>query len=139
MAVSAPIIEVRQTPTFTSLMTKFCSASSSHKLMQDTIHALTNEIISTARSHDKSLIGSPTTMIPILRGALPMFVAAQRLLPATSCILARCSKAKGTQNVVVEWLGRRPFPAEPDDGKIVILDTIIATGDTVVKLCEELH
>ncbi|KAJ5511564.1 Transcriptional coactivator/pterin dehydratase [Penicillium expansum] len=77
-------------------------------------------------------------MIPILRGALPMFVAAQPLLPATSCILARCSKTKGTQDVVVDWLGRRPFPAESDDGKIVILDTIIATGDTVVKLCEEL-
>jgi 4a-hydroxytetrahydrobiopterin dehydratase len=67
-----------------------------------------------------------------------MFVAAQPLLPATSCILSRCSKAKGTQNVVVEWLGRQPFPAKADDGKIVILDTIVATGDTVVKLCEEL-
>jgi 4a-hydroxytetrahydrobiopterin dehydratase len=40
--------------------------------------------------------------------------------------------------VVVEWLGRRPFPTEPDDGKIVVLDTIVATGDTIVKLCEEL-
>jgi 4a-hydroxytetrahydrobiopterin dehydratase len=45
---------------------------------------------------------------------------------------------KGTQEVVVDWLGRRPLPPASDDGKIVILDTIIATGDTVVKLCEEL-
>lgn len=67
-----------------------------------------------------------------------MFVAAQPLLPATSCILSRCSKKKGTQDVVVEWLGRKPFPQVADDGKLVILDTIIATGDTVVKLCEEL-
>jgi 4a-hydroxytetrahydrobiopterin dehydratase len=138
MAVSAPIIEVPQNETLMSLMTTFCSASSSPKLMQDTIHGLTEEIMSVAKSHDGSLTQSATTMIPILRGALPMFVAAQRCLPATACILSRCSKAKGTQNVVVEWLGRRPFPTEPDDGKILILDTIIATGDTVVKLCEEL-
>ncbi|KGO74544.1 Transcriptional coactivator/pterin dehydratase [Penicillium italicum] len=137
MAVSAPIIELPQTPTLTTLMTTFCSPSSTPKIMQDTIHALTREIISAAKVHDQTLT-QPTTMIPILRGALPMFVAAQPLLPATSCILARCSKTKGTQNVVVEWLGRRPFPAESDDGKIVVLDTIIATGDTVVKLCEEL-
>ncbi|KAJ5360868.1 Transcriptional coactivator/pterin dehydratase [Penicillium concentricum] len=138
MDIPAPIIELPQTPTLTTLMTTFCSPSSTPKIMQDTIHALTHEIISTAKSHDKSLTQSPTTMIPILRGALPMFVAAQPLLPATSCILARCSKKKGTQDVVVDWLGRRPFPPESDDGKIVVLDTIIATGDTVVKLCEEL-
>ncbi|KAJ6143939.1 Transcriptional coactivator/pterin dehydratase [Penicillium samsonianum] len=138
MAVSAPIIELPETPTLTSLMMTFCSLSSTPKIMQDTIHALTHEIISAAKSHDQTLTQSPTTMIPILRGALPMFVAAQPLLPATSCILARCSKTKGTQDVVVDWLGRRPFPRESDDGKIVILDTIIATGDTVVKLCEEL-
>ncbi|OQE16074.1 hypothetical protein PENFLA_c029G07841 [Penicillium flavigenum] len=137
MAIPAPIIELPQTPTLTNLMTTFCSPSSTPKIMQDTIHTLTHEIISAAKSHDQTL-QSPTTMIPILRGALPMFVAAQPLLPATSCILARCSKTKGTQDVVVDWLGRRPFPPAFDDGKIVILDTIIATGDTVVKLCEEL-
>ncbi|KAJ5815911.1 Transcriptional coactivator/pterin dehydratase [Penicillium robsamsonii] len=138
MVVPAPIIELPQTPTLTTLMATFCSPSSTPKIMQDTIHALTHEIISAAKSKDKTLTQSPTTMIPILRGALPMFVAAQPLLPATSCILARCSKTKGTQDVVVDWLGRRPFPPESDDGKIVVLDTIIATGDTVVKLCEEL-
>ena len=73
--------------------------------MQDTIHALTRKIVDLAKSHDKTLTQSPTTMIPILRGALPMFVAAQPLLPATSCILSRCSKKKSTQDVVVEWLG----------------------------------
>ncbi|OQE07641.1 hypothetical protein PENVUL_c012G09608 [Penicillium vulpinum] len=138
MTISAPIIELPQTPTLTTLMTTFCSPSSTPKIMQDTIHALTHEIISAAKSHDTTLTQSFTTMIPILHGALPMFVAAQPLLPATSCILARCSKAKGTQDVVVDWLGRRPFPPESDDGKILVLDTIIATGDTVVKLCEEL-
>jgi 4a-hydroxytetrahydrobiopterin dehydratase len=136
MATPAPIIELPQTPTLTNLMTAFCSPSSTPKIMQNTIHTLTHEIISAAKSHDQTL-QSETTMIPILRGALPMFVAAQPLLLSTSCILARCSKMC-TQDVVVDRLGRRPFPPASDDGKIVILDRIIATGGTVIKLCEEL-
>ncbi|KAF3022193.1 hypothetical protein E8E15_004019 [Penicillium rubens] len=88
-------------------MTTFCSPSSTPKIMQDTIHTLTHEIISAAKSHDQTL-QPPTTMIPTLRGAL--------------------THTKGTQDVVVDWLGRRPFPPASDDGKIVILDTIIATG-----------
>ncbi|KAJ5227820.1 hypothetical protein N7489_008528 [Penicillium chrysogenum] len=122
MAIPAPIIELPQTPKLTNLMTTFCSPSSTPKIMQDTIHTLTHEIISAAKSHDQTL-QPPTTMIPTLRGALT-----HPLLPATSCILARCNKTKGTQDVVVDWLGRRPFPPASDDGKIVILDTIIATG-----------
>jgi 4a-hydroxytetrahydrobiopterin dehydratase len=128
MVVSAPIIKLLQTPTATTLMTTFCSPSSSPEIMQDTIHALTYEIVSAAKSHNETLTQSSTTMIPVLRGALPMLVAVQPLLPATSCILSRCRMTKGTQDVVVDWLGRRPFPPESDDGKIVILDTIVATA-----------
>lgn len=65
MAVSAPISELPQTQTLTTLLTY------------------------AAKSHNQTLTRSHTTIIPILRGALPMFVAAQPLLPATSCILAR--------------------------------------------------
>ncbi|CAG8197852.1 unnamed protein product [Penicillium olsonii] len=133
----ATIIEAHQTPSLEKIWTNFCSPTSTPRIMQDAVHGITQEIVLAAKSHDKALGGS-TTMIPILRGALPMFVAAQPLL-SSSCILVRCSKTKGTEDVVVDWLGREPFPAAPDDGKIVILDTIIATGDTVVKLCEELY
>ncbi|UDD55962.1 hypothetical protein AFCA_003545 [Aspergillus flavus] len=104
--------------------------------MQSTIHALTTELITTAKTHDPNLTNP--TMIPILRGALPMYVAAAPLFPTTTCILARCSKKKGTKEVVVEWPGRRPFPPAEDEGKIVVLDTLVATGDTVVRVCEEL-
>lgn len=69
MAIPAPIIELPQTPKLTNLMTTFCSPSSTPKIMQDTIHTLTHEIISAAKSHDQTL-QPPTTMIPTLRGAL---------------------------------------------------------------------
>ncbi|KAJ5301144.1 uncharacterized protein N7443_006146 [Penicillium atrosanguineum] len=134
----APIIEVPSTPALTALMTTFCAPSTTPKTMQDTIHALTHQILTTAHTYDPTLAHTPTTLIPILRGALPMLVAAQPNLPLSSSILARCSKTKGTADVVVEWLGRRPFPAAHDDGRLVVLDTVVATGDTIVQLCAEL-
>ncbi|KAE8373376.1 hypothetical protein BDV26DRAFT_69201 [Aspergillus bertholletiae] len=133
----APILSLPAThPTLHTLMDTFCSPTATPQVMQTTVHALTAELVAVAKAHDPNLTNP--TMIPILRGALPMFVAAAPLFPATTCVLARCSKTKGTQNVVVEWPGRRPLPPAADDGKIVVLDTLVATGDTVVKLCEEL-
>jgi 4a-hydroxytetrahydrobiopterin dehydratase len=107
-------------------------------------------------------------LLPILRGALPMYVATYPLFPNPDTILVRCSKDKnrhGPESVIVEWMGARPQQghadqrhhdnnnnnnnknidvshsqySEPDTQmQIVILDTILATGDTVVKLCDEL-
>jgi 4a-hydroxytetrahydrobiopterin dehydratase len=98
------------------------------------------------------------TLIPILRGALPMYVAAYPLFSDSDSILVRCSKDKelhGPESVIVEWMGRKPLAhAAHGDGHargqqlpekgverrhLVILDTVLATGDTVVKLCNELH
>lgn len=67
-----------------------------------------------------------------------MFVAAQPLLASTSCVLVRCYKTKGSDCVIVDWSGRRPFPQALGDGRLVFLDTVIATGGTVAKLCDEL-
>ncbi|KAF7585073.1 putative pterin-4-alpha-carbinolamine dehydratase, partial [Aspergillus hancockii] len=77
-----------------------------------------------------------TTLIPILRAALPMYVALKPHLPHSTCLLAQASKTKGTKQVSLTWPGRRPYPPQRDDGRIIILDTVIATGDTVVALCE---
>jgi len=137
----ATIIEAslsESSPQIQSLMVPFCSPTSTLKTMQDTVHALTKQVVLTAQSHDPTLATTTTTLLPILRGALPMFVGAQPLFASASCILAHCKKRKGkTQDVVVEWLGRRPTPDE--DRRIVILDTIIATGDTIVRLCDEIQ
>ncbi|WEW59730.1 4-alpha-hydroxytetrahydrobiopterin dehydratase [Emydomyces testavorans] len=145
MAISStPIVEVSaSSPDIQPLMALFRSATSTPRSMQNTIHALTHHVASAAQSHDPSLSTHSTTLIPILRGALPMLVAAQPLFPSTSCLLARCSKKKGTGDVIVEWLGRKPYPAGPDDddddGRLIILDTIIATGDTILHLCNEIQ
>ncbi|KNG85116.1 pterin-4-alpha-carbinolamine dehydratase [Aspergillus nomiae NRRL 13137] len=129
-----PIITLDPPPS--TLMQTFLSPTATPQAMQTTIHGLTAALINTAKAHDPALTNP--TMVPILRGALPMFVAAAPLFTNTTCILARCSKKKGTQDVIVEWPGRRPFPPAADEGKLVVLDTLVATGDTVVALCEEL-
>ncbi|KAI1934056.1 hypothetical protein LOZ66_006149 [Ophidiomyces ophidiicola] len=139
MAASSPIIEVSSSsPDIAPLMTLFCSPTSTPKSMQNAIHSLTRHVVSAAQSRDPSLTTATTTLVPILRGALPMLVAAQPLFPSTSCLLVRCSKKKGTKEVLAEWQGRKPYPRGPDDGRFVILDTIIATGDTILHLCDEI-
>lgn len=135
MSSPAPIIDV-PSHSIQDLLIPFRSPTSSPKEMQDTVHQLTRHVVLAAKAFDSTLCH--TTMIPVLRGAMPMFVAAQPLFESCSCILARCHKSKGTKDVIVEWLGRSPFPPAADDGRLVILDTVSATGDTILQLCDEL-
>ena len=48
----------------------------------------------------------------------------------------RCRKTKGIDDdVSVEWISRRPFPPkEGDNGPLVLLNTVIATGDIGDKI-----
>ncbi|KAK8140329.1 hypothetical protein PG984_000395 [Apiospora sp. TS-2023a] len=122
-------------------MEDFCAPSSSHHLMQCIIHVLTRKIIFHAEGKDPWGLAKPATLIPVLRGGLPMYVAAQSALPSSTCVLVRCSKFEGSHDVDVEWLGRKPLP-RPDDikdnGPLILLNTVIATGDTLNKLCDQL-
>ncbi|KAE8353318.1 hypothetical protein BDV28DRAFT_133383 [Aspergillus coremiiformis] len=128
------ILTLPPTPTLTTLISTLRSATTPPQTMQTTIQTLTHTLITTAKAHDPTLTNP--TLIPILRGALPMYVTAQTLFPTSSCILTRAHKKKGTQQVHVDWLGRRPGA---EDGRVVVLDTVVATGDTVVRMCEELE
>lgn len=57
-------------------------------------------------------------------------------------MLVRCFKdkaARGADSVRVEWMGRDPTAgAAGGEQRFVILDTVMATGATVVRLCDEL-
>ncbi|KAL3421606.1 pterin 4 alpha carbinolamine dehydratase [Phlyctema vagabunda] len=135
MSSHAPIIE-GSSSSIQELLIPFRSPDTSPKEMLNTVHKLTRHVVEAGQAHDQTL--RHVTAIPILRAGMPMFVGAQGLFESCGCILARCHKKKGTQEVIVDWLGRAPFPAAVDDGRLVILDTIIATGDTIVKLCDDL-
>jgi len=104
--------------------------------MRIVIQNITAELIKAAKARDKTLTNA--TLIPILRGGLPMYITAQEIFPKGPCLLVRCSKLKGTTEVAVDWFGRRPYPVQPDDGHILLLDTVIASGDTLLRICDEL-
>ncbi|KAJ5181480.1 Transcriptional coactivator/pterin dehydratase [Penicillium cf. viridicatum] len=126
MAASAPIIEL---PLFTLLHPQDNARHNPRLNPRDHFHSQIPRPNPDPITHNNDP-NSPRSHTHVL--------AAHPLLSTTSCILARCSKTKGTKDVVLDWLGRRPLQSESDDGNIVILDTIIAPGGTVVKLCEEL-
>ncbi|KAF6799450.1 hypothetical protein CSOJ01_12512 [Colletotrichum sojae] len=115
--LASPVIDVAESQEVDEIFSVFCSTSSSPKAMQDAVHLLTRHVVSAAMKFDTTL--DHTTLIPVLRGGLPMFT-------------------KGSDCVIVDWSGRRPFPQAPGDGRLIVLDTVIATGDTVAKLCDEL-
>ncbi|KFZ01042.1 hypothetical protein V500_00903 [Pseudogymnoascus sp. VKM F-4518 (FW-2643)] len=135
MSLPAPIIQCAF-PSIQDPLIVFRSPTSSPKEVQDAVHRLSRHVAAAAKDFDSTLCH--VAMIPILRGAMPMFVATQSMFDSCACILVRCHKRKGSNEVFVEWLGRSPFPPVADDGRLVILDTIIATGDTIVQLCDEL-
>jgi len=135
-------------PHLASLLDPFLSASTTTSKMQSVVHQMTDLIISQAISTDaKLLISENTILILVLRAGLPMYVVAQNRLPNASCVPVRCMKLKGSRTVLSHWLGVPSFPTvsststtRGEEGKkIVLLDTVIATGDTIVRLCDELE
>ncbi|RYP35020.1 hypothetical protein DL767_004001 [Monosporascus sp. MG133] len=138
----APIVTVFQaSPVIQSLFPAFLDQAASESSMQATVESMAAEVVHAARQRNPQLAKVPVTLVPILRGALPMYVAASRLFPSPSCVLVRGFRAgaKGPGAAArVEWLGRRPFPLVPPDGHVVLLDTVIATGGTILSICDEL-
>ncbi|OCL11728.1 PRTase-like protein [Glonium stellatum] len=135
----APVITLSlSNPTIQALFPTFLASSTDEASMHTVVQSMTTEIIKAAKQHNPTLSHVPVTLVPILRGALPMYVAASQQFYAPSCVLVRGSRAKGEASARIEWLGRRPFPLLPENGHIVLLDTVIATGGTILKICDEL-
>ncbi|KAF8247313.1 PRTase-like protein, partial [Wilcoxina mikolae CBS 423.85] len=123
-------------PTIQSLIPSFLAPTLPSTSMRLAIQTITTELLTFAQSHNPTL--PHATLIPILRGGLPMYLIAQTLFPSAPCVLVRCSKLKGTDTVTVDWLGRRPCSESIEDGGILLLDTVIASGDTLVRICDEI-
>jgi len=125
-------------PVIQSLFPAFLDQAASESSMQKTVESITAAVVHVAKQRNQKLTSIPVTLVPILRGALPMYVAASHLFESPSCVLVRGVRAKGDAPTQIEWLGRKPFPLIPDDGHIILLDTVIATGGTILKICDEL-
>lgn len=139
----APVVTVfHASPKIQSLFPTFIDQATSASSMEATVQALTAEVVRAARQRSpQHQLGaaSPVTLVPILRGGLPMYAAASQLFPASSCVLVRGYRAaKEGAAPRLEWLGRRPFPLVPEGAHVVLLDTVIATGGTILAICDEL-
>lgn len=138
----APVVTVfHASPKIQSLFPTFIDQATSASSMEATVQALTAEVVHAARQRSPQHLGavSPATLVPILRGGLPMYAASSQLFPASSCVLVRGYRAKEEGAAPrLEWLGRRPFPFVPEGAHVVLLDTVIATGGTILAICDEL-
>jgi 4a-hydroxytetrahydrobiopterin dehydratase len=120
------------------LFDAFLDSSTSEADMHGVVQSMTVELVAAAKIQDPSLTDTPVTLVPILRGALPMYVAASQHFTAPYCVLVRGSRAQRESGVRIEWLGRKPLPLVPQDGHIVLLDTVMATGGTILAICDQL-
>lgn len=139
----APVITVfHASPKIQSLFPMFIDQATSASSMEATVQSLTAEVVHAARQRSPQHLAdaAPVTLVPILRGGLPMYAAASQLFPSSSCVLVRGYRAKEGEGAGprLEWLGRRPFPLVPEGAHVVLLDTVIATGGTILAICDEL-
>ncbi|KAF2123487.1 PRTase-like protein [Dothidotthia symphoricarpi CBS 119687] len=135
----APVITLLSSnSTIQSLFPTFLDSSITEATMHQVVQSMTVELVVAAKKEDPSFNSIPVTLVPILRGALPMYVAASQHFADPFCVLVRGFRAQEKSSVRIDWLGRRPIPLVPKNGHIVLLDTVIATGGTILKICDEL-
>ena len=146
MPSRAPIsILSNSDPSILNLFTPVLSA-------ETTAPAVTQAVTEISRQVVRAFLRSQTlpasvTLIPVLRAGLPMYVAASPLFPNSNTALVTCSKddksKHGRSSVRLEWMGNNPVEAARSSAafieqRIIILDSILATGATLLKLCDEL-
>jgi uracil phosphoribosyltransferase len=74
-------------------------------------------------------------LIPVLRAGIAMWMEANAFFGGPETCFVQCTKEKGTRNVRVLW------PSVPALGAkaVLVLDTVIATGDTINAVCRILR
>lgn len=112
---------------FQKLTLKKASRKTTYESIQAITCALVPEIL-----NDIAL--DTLTLVPVLRGGLAMWTTLYASLNAPSTCFSWCRKNKGTREVSLTWLTEKPDP----DHVIMLVDTVIATGDTIIKLVSSL-
>ena len=128
------------------LFPNFLSATATAPVTIQVVTELARKVVRAFLDAEHPPITTQVTLIPVLRAGLPMYVAASPLLPNSDTALVQCfndKSAQGPSSVRVNWMGTSPIEAKRRDTTsmerhLVILDTILATGDTVLRLCDEL-
>ncbi|KAL8831863.1 MAG: hypothetical protein Q9191_000615 [Dirinaria sp. TL-2023a] len=147
MSSRAPIYLLSsRDPSILTLFTTFLSANATPPMTIQVVTEISKRVVHAFLDSQNLPASTQVTLIPVLRAGLPMYVAASPIFPNSDTALVQCSKDKSTHghdSVRVEWMGTNPTeaalrPAFSKERRMVILDTILATGDTLLKFCDEL-
>ena len=147
MPPSAPIsIVSKSDPSILDLFTSLLAVGTTSSMATQVVTEISRKVVRAFLHSQRVPASASVTLIPVLRAGLPMYVAASPLFPDSNTALVQCSKEKSTHgpsSVRVEWMGSNPIEvaqnsADSTERRLIILDSILATGDTLLKLCDEL-
>ena len=128
------------------LFATLLSAEADSAVVTQVVTQISRKIVQAFLHTQKLPASTPITLIPVLRAGLPMYVAASPLFTNCNTALVQCSKEKsihGPSSVRVDWMGNNPIEAAHSSSgfierRLIILDSILATGATLLKLCDEI-
>lgn len=103
--------------------------SASRKVVRDEIVFITNKLI----ENHLTPLPQEVTLMPILRGGLPMWEAANEFFSSPKSIFVNANKTKGTKIVQFDIMSNDKI-----NGKLLIMDTVVATGDTICGILDKL-
>jgi len=78
----------------------------------------------------------PNFLIPILRGAYPMYEAINARLGYCTTYFCVGKKIKEEKSANINWI--KPIAINSDNNNVFIIDTIVATGDTIKEIIKAL-
>jgi uracil phosphoribosyltransferase len=121
----------RESEYINKLLDQLSEAYVPRATVRQCIHAITQFLLPIAFPR---AIDGEITLVPVLRAGMAMLPATLEFFPNAVTSFVSCSKLKGTDHVSVNWLKS----TIPSVSEIVLLDTVVATGDTVAQVCVEL-
>lgn len=105
-------------------------ADASRRTVQQCVRSITSLLLPEAFP---VALQAPVVLVPVLRAGVAMWATAADFFPDATTAFVTCSKSKGTTDVAITWHKTSPTPK----AHVVILDTVLASGDTVASVCAE--
>ncbi|MEH2534933.1 uracil phosphoribosyltransferase [Bradyrhizobium sp. AZCC 1588] len=113
------------------LLKLFSMPATNQATAQCIIDEMTESILRSSSGH---VHRAGLLLMPILRAGMAMWPSANRLFPFSASSFAVAKKRKGTSEVSVRLSS---LPSSCKD--VLLLDTVVATGDTVNEVAAQLH
>ena len=108
---------------------KLSEPSATRQEVQASVHAITHELLQSTYEKEGN---ENILLVPVLRSGITMWETANNFFNAPETSFLTGDKEKGTNKAYISWTKRNAI----DNKKVIILDPIIATGDTLIQAYE---